>query len=134
MNPGNDPMNDSRDDDARFDQAMRALHAQSLSNISSGTRARLRVARQAAAASPHAREPRRGLGWVLASGCAAVFALVIGLQLRPTPAPVAPAAEPAIAATPALYDVDGAVAVLDENPDLYLWLASNDDAMPSLEQ
>lgn len=134
MNPGNDPMNDSRNDDARFDQAMRALHAQSLASVSSGTRARLRVARHAAAAPAGVREPRRGFGWVLASGCAALFALVIGLQLRPTPTPVAPTAQPAIAAAPALYDADSAMAVLDENPDLYLWLASNDDAMPSLEQ
>lgn len=133
MNPSNDPMNDFRDDDARFDQAIRALHAQALSSVSDSTRARLRVARHATAATAGAREPRRGFGWVLASGCAAVFALVIGLQLRPTPTPVAPATQPAIAAAPALYDADSAMAVLDENPDLYLWLAANDDAMPSLE-
>ena len=30
-------------------------------------------------------------------------------------------------------DADTAIAALDENPDLYLWLASNDDAVPSLE-
>lgn len=128
MNPGDD-MN--QHDDERFDQAMRGLHAQALSQVSSATRARLRVARHAAATPAGARAPRRGFGWVLASGCAAVFALVIGLQLRPVPAPDAPPA--AIATTASAYDADTAVAVLDENPDLYLWLAYNDDAVPTLE-
>ena len=67
----------------------------------------------------------------LASGIAAVCALVIGLQLRPD---VAAPTAPAVAVAPAnAYDTDTALAVLDENPDLYLWLASNDDAVPSLE-
>lgn len=132
MTPGNDPMNhDFRDE--RFDQAMRALHAQALDRVSPATRARLRVARHAAARPAGAREPRRGLRWLLASGTAAVFALVIGLQLRPQDAP--PAAVPAVATTAAApsIDVDTAIATLDENPDLYLWLASNGDAVATLD-
>ncbi|GAA5071724.1 hypothetical protein [Lysobacter panacisoli] len=127
-------MNDSRSNDARFDQAMRDLHAQSLSQVSSATRARLRVARHAAATPVGARDARPGPRWMLASGIAAVCALVIGLQLRPDVAsPTTPSA-PTIAAAPTIaYDTDTALAVLDENPDLYLWLASNDDAVPSLE-
>lgn len=133
MNPGNDPVNhDSRDE--RFDHAMRALHAQSLEQVSPATRARLRVARHAAAHPSGARAPRRGFGWVLASGTAAVFALAIGLQLRPTQAPdVAPAPAVATIATSAGTDVDTTIATLDENPDLYLWLASNDDAIAALD-
>jgi hypothetical protein len=132
MNPGNDPMN--HPDDARFDQAMRALHAQALEQVSPATRARLRVARHATARTTGARESRRGFGWVLASGSAAVFALVIGLQLRPQQPPVAPATAVATtAAAPASLDVDTAFATLDENPDLYLWLASNGDAVASLD-
>ena len=133
---------DMNTNDDRFDHAMRDLHAQAVSQVSSATRARLRVARHAAARPSGAREPRRWLGtnagnWVLGSGLAAVFAVAIGLQLRPaqTPAP-AKGAPPAIASatsSPPSFDADTAVAALDENPDLYLWLASNDDAVPSLE-
>ena len=124
MNP-----NHPQGDDARFDQAMRELHAQAVARVSSATRARLRAARHGAAA---ARESRRGYGWILASGCAAVFALAIALQLQPRPASK-PGAPP-VAEVSAAYDADTAVAALDENPDLYLWLASNDDALPAAEQ
>lgn len=119
-----------------FDQAMRRLHVQAVDQVSPSTRARLRVARQAATTPAGARAPRRGLGWVLASGVAAVFVLAIGLHLRPLPQAPAVAVAPTAATTAAAtsYDADTAVAVLDENPDLYLWLASNDDAVPTLEQ
>ncbi|MGO4223455.1 hypothetical protein AB4Y64_16550 [Lysobacter sp. TAF61] len=129
-------------DERAFDQAMRRLHAQAVDQVSPATRTRLRVARQAATTPASARDRRRGPGWVMASGFAAVFALAIGLLLRPSPQAPVPAAavavsQPAAAvATTAAphYDPDSAVAVLDENPDLYLWLAANDDAMPDLEQ
>jgi len=115
-------------DDVRFDQAMRELHAQAVAQVSSPTRARLRAARHAAAT----RESRRGYGWLLASGCAAVFALAIALQLQPRPASQPDV--PPLTEVSAAYDADTAVAALDENPDLYLWLASNDDALPATEQ
>ncbi|MDR0183341.1 hypothetical protein [Lysobacter arvi] len=119
--------------DERFDQAMRDLHAQAVSQVSTATRARLRVARHAAA-RPAEREPRRGFNWVLGSGLAAVFAVAIGLQLRPARTPVpAPSATPVASTNAAAFDAETAIAVLDENPDFYLWLASNDDAVPSLE-
>jgi len=131
-----DTMNDHDD---RFDNAMRGLHAQAVSQVSSATRARLRVARQAAARPSTERTPRRGFGWVLGSGLAAVFAVAIGLQLRPAQAPVPTTSAPTAIASagtprnPTAFDADTAIAALDENPDLYLWLASNDDAVPSLE-
>ncbi len=136
MNPReHEPMNTNSDD--RFDQAMRELHAQAVSQVSSPTRARLRVARQAAArpaaARPGVERGRGGFNWVLGSGLAAVFAVAIGLQLRPAQAPVASAPTVASTTSPIAYDADTAVAALDENPDLYLWLASNDDAVPALE-
>ena len=125
--------------DDRFDHAMRDLHAQAVSQVSSATRARLRVARHAAARPTGEREPRRGFTWVLGSGLAAVFAVAIGLQLRPAQAPAPAASAPPLVATTGTpanatsFDADTAIAALDENPDLYLWLASNDDAVPSLE-
>ncbi|BDU15699.1 hypothetical protein [Lysobacter auxotrophicus] len=122
--------------DERFDNAMRELHAQAVSQVSSATRARLRVARHAAARPTAEREPRRGFHWVLGSGLAAVFAIAIGLQLRPAQTPTPSASTPMVASAPtgaSPFDADTAIAALDENPDLYLWLASNDDAVPSLE-
>ncbi len=129
--------------DARFDAALRDLHAQALERVSPQVRQRLRTIRSEAAA-----QPRRGrgglLGWALASSGVAAVALALGLQFvgagapapGPAPAPLAVAIAPAseAAAAPVTvetgYDPDTAVAALDENPDLYLWLASNSDALP----
>lgn len=123
--------------DARFDAALRDLHAQALERVSPQVRQRLRTIRSEAAA-----QPQRGrgglLGWALASSGVAAVALALGLQFVGTgaPAPLAVAIAPAseAAAAPVTvetgYDPDTAVAALDENPDLYLWLASNSDALP----
>jgi hypothetical protein len=128
-------MSHHEQDDHSFDQAMRRLHMQAVDQVSPATRTRLRVARQAATTPAATREHRRGSGWMLATGFAAVSALAIGLMLRPSPqAPGVTSPAPAVAAaSPAAYDADTALATLDENPDLYLWLASNDDAMPALD-
>lgn len=129
--PGTDA---AADRDRAFDEAARGLHRRALGEISAPTRARLRLARHAAATD--VRAPRRGMGWALASGCTAVFALAIGLQLQRGPQAVAPAAVTPVAALPApeaaAYDSSTALASLDENPDFYLWLASDDD-LPATE-
>lgn len=116
-------MSRPNDHDEAFDRAMRGLHAQALTQVSARTRARLRASRTAAIHPA----PARGLRWAVAGGFAAIFALAIGLQWR-GPASTGPAPTQ----TAAIEAVDyGAVATLDENPDLYLWLASNDDTLPS---
>ena len=51
---------------------------------------------------------------------------------RPGTGATAPASAP-LASTAPTSAYDDTVAVLDENPDLYLWLASNDEPMPVLE-
>lgn len=115
-----------------FDLAAIRHHAQSLGAIPPHTLARLRAARHAATTRA---APARGIGWMLAGGCAAVFALAIALQLQrsptDTPQPVQTAATDAAddAGDSRDAEVDGVIA-LDENPDLYLWLAANDDALP----
>lgn len=114
-------MNTPREHHDAFDRAMRDLHAQALTQVSPRTRDRLHAAR--AAARLHA--PGHSLRWALATGLAAVFALAIGLQSRD---PSSPAPERTAAIQAPDY---GAVATLDENPDLYLWLASNDDTLPA---
>ena len=112
--------------DESFDNAMRELHAQALLHVSPMTRARLRVGRTAAQ-----RAPNRGFGWMLASGFAAVFAIAVGLQLQKPPAATVSTQTAASAtADSSAEDATGLVATLDENPDFYLWLASNEDTLP----
>ncbi len=108
--------------DAAFDLAMRDLHARALTQVSPRTRARLRAARTTAVN----RAPTKGLRWILATGFVVVFALAIGLQQWRQPR--SNASEPTRTAAIDATDY-GAVATLDENPDLYLWLASNDDSL-----
>ena len=105
--------------DARFDAAMRQLHGIATERISGRTRLQLQ---QLPHTASHARPAPRRFGWPLAASFAAVLALMVGLQLRHEPAPL-PATPAATAAADSGEDIDIA---LDENPDLYLWLASND--------
>ncbi|MGQ4660075.1 hypothetical protein [Lysobacter sp. F6437] len=131
--------------DTRFDRDARDCHAQALDHVSPQIRARLREARRAALAptpTPHR------FGWLLAGGtAAAALALMLASQLQtmtsdtvPTPrmastddAVAAPALDPLERASQRAEidsEIDGMLAALDENPDLYLWLAANDDALP----
>lgn len=98
------------------DLAVRQLHARALTQLSPATLARLRAARHAPA------RPARAHGWWLATACSAVFALGLGYSFTAHP-PVTP---PAPVATAAVDDSGG---LLDENPDMYVWLAATDLAM-----
>ena len=123
--------------DHDFDQAARRHYAESVATLSPQTAARLRAARHTALTTA---PMRRGLNWVLAGSCAAVFAIAIALQLQREPPaaalPVQTAATPVLDAVdagrsnPDDAEIDSLLAALDESPDLYLWLAANDDALP----
>ena len=115
-----DPTRNRRPDDA-FDAAVRDVHAHALDALSPRTRAQLQLRRRAAAA-PSRPWAFRTLAWPLALTCA-VAALAIGWQLRPERVPVAPAQAPLVATT---TDSDSPTLALDENPELYAWLASGD--------
>jgi hypothetical protein len=110
-------------DDDRFDAIARDVHAHSLDALSPRTRAQLQLHRRGALAP--ARTPRmRTLAWPIATACA-IAALAIGWQLRgpgSTPADAPPGTTMVAATT----DDDSATLVLDENPELYEWLASSD--------
>ncbi|BCT91523.1 hypothetical protein LYSHEL_05470 [Lysobacter helvus] len=113
--------------DAAFDAAMREAHVASLDHLSPRVRAQL-VQRRRTALAGNARKTAHPLraAWPLAAAFA-IGALAIGLSVRtPTPAPATVAATaPTDAAT--TYDT------LDENPDLYVWLASDDAASLAME-
>jgi len=98
------------------DASLQQLHAQAVAQLSPATLARLRSARHAA--------PRRtrAHGWWLATACSAVVALGLGYSFTLHP-PVTPPVQVAATAT----DDNGDV--LDENPDLYVWLGTTDLAM-----
>ncbi|MDR6675541.1 hypothetical protein J2Y70_004177 [Xanthomonas translucens] len=118
---------------AAFDAQMRRAHQASLQALPAQTLAQLRAARHDAARR-HAATPRRW-GWLLAAAPAVLGAAFgMHLLLRPTLPPSLPVASvasaPAAAALPAgataQGDGDDAVAgLLEENPDLYLWLGSD---------
>ena len=115
-------MNPGIDDKEKFDRDMRQLHASAVASISPQTLARLRGARHAAQTTP-----RRGHAWrwMVASAFPAVLAVAIGVQFLPRSTPV-PAVQPVAATTGTDNDYSDSVATLEENPDLYLWLASSE--------
>ncbi len=104
--------------DEKLDRALRTIHANAVANISAGTRAQLRQ-RLRGATRP---SPSRRHGWQMASALVALV-LVAGAYWRTTLRPHAPPPEP-VAITAA--DSGDLVAVIDETPDLYLWLDSDE--------
>ena len=116
-------MNHSGFDPTCFDDALRQRHATAVAHVSARTQAQLRHRLAASATAPR-HVVRHRMAWAAATACAALFALVVGLQLRPQPTP---APSPAtVVVDDSQGDANTAYACLDENPDLYLWLASND--------
>ena len=116
-------MNDQRNQrgsigDDEFDRALRAIHADAVSNLSARTRTQLQQ-RLRSAAMPASSRPQGAQrhGWQMASALVALV-LVVGAYWR-TSVPGAP--PPATASTD-----NGDLAVIDETPDLYLWLDSDE--------
>ena len=131
------PMNNDNGFDGHdFDASLRQHHAQAVANLSARTQAQLQLRRREAAA-PAMHAPLR-YAWPLAAACA-VGLLAIGLQWRQTD--VEDPAAPVVVAAPGNTNAAGepvngefeTYAMLDEAPDLYLWLASNDAATLAME-
>ena len=100
------------------DTALQQLHAQALEQLSPATLARLRAGRHAPA------RPRRAHGWWLATACTAVVALGLGYSFTAHPPAATPDGAPVVAGA-----VDDSGGLLDENPDMYVWLGATDLAM-----
>ncbi|HEY5972199.1 MAG TPA: hypothetical protein VIT22_09525 [Pseudoxanthomonas sp.] len=116
MNPGIDANKDT------FDRDMHQLHAAAVNPVSPQTLARLRAARHTAQAAPQRGHAWR---WIAASAFSAVLAVAIGVQFLPQSTSV-PATQPVVTTVDTANDYGDSVATLDENPDLYLWLASSE--------
>ncbi|MEN1943784.1 hypothetical protein WCE55_08005 [Luteimonas sp. MJ293] len=118
----------------RVDQIARSLHASAVAHVPAQTLARLRPRPQSAPARPT--WLARPAGWGLATACAAMFVFAAGLYvlvspdaLGPQPFPVETMADSgAPAAAPAFDPYDDPLSTFDEDPDLFVWLAS--DAQP----
>lgn len=112
--------------DDRFDEAMRALHRSAVAQVSPQVRWQLRPASR-----PAGGVAGRFADWrvdmAFAGTAAAIFAVAVGLGLRDpagtgtVPVEAAPAASPA------------AAGVLDQDPDFYAWLASDDAELVAME-
>lgn len=117
-----------------FERRMRAVHARAVEQVPSRLAYQLRV-RRTAATNPVQPVPRRG-GWLAAAAALAVFALAIGLRMPVPDAPSAADSLPPLAAVTEAVDTaafeDTAIA-LEEDPDLYLWLASQDAQFLAME-
>lgn len=112
----------------RFDDTARALHATALDHVSAHSMAQLRQRRRLALAGGAARRPSgsRPLAWggafaVLAAAIALPLALRMPQSHGPDAAPPQPVAVAGIG-----VDEAATVGALEEDPDLYLWLASKD--------
>ncbi len=117
--------------DARFDAAMRARHAEALTQLTPRLRWQLRPeagrSRARAPAAPRAHGWR--VGAAFAGALATLCAVAVGLGLRDAPAPDdAPPAQLATAATQ-----DTGTGVLEQDPDFYAWLASDDADLVAME-
>ncbi len=115
-----------------FDAAMRQRYAEATTQVSARTQAQLHQRRHQALSTPRqAASPLRRYGLAGATACAALFAAVLGLQwqqenrVQPTlTTPSAPISADA-------DDDDGGL--YDQNPDFYLWLASQDAQSLAME-
>ncbi len=120
-------MNPAHDDG--LDRQARRLHQAALAQVSPQTLMRLRTARQEAGKHAPAAGHARTWRWLTATALSAVLAVGIGLQWLPHD-PAIPASTLVAAASPsdgdAAADELGSAGTFDEDPDLYLWLASSD--------
>lgn len=119
-------MSTGHDHDHDFDTQLRQLHAQAVERVSPRTLAQLRPRRESARNLPTKRHLH---AWPLAASCA--IALVAGGLFLRYPQQEA-AVTPVTAVTGVTANTDNepgdVYAALDESPELYLWLASNDTA------
>lgn len=111
-----------------FDAAMRQRYAEATTHVSARTQAQLHQRRRQALSAPRrAASPLRRYG--LAG--AAVFAAVLGLQWQQENRVQPTLAAPSVPISADADDDDGGL--YDQNPDFYLWLASQDAQSLAME-
>lgn len=114
-------------DQDELDRIARGLHAKAIAQVPARTLYELRV-RRASAGRANAPAWPRLPAWSLATAAGvAVFALAVGLR-EDAGQPAAPEPAPMALAEDAAMEVayGDALAAFDEDPELFLWLASVD--------
>lgn len=102
-------------------QRLQQLHQQALASISTETLAQLRQARQRVTAAP-SRTGWSQRGWWLATACSAVLVVTAALNFSTL---TRPNASPGVEQSPmTVHTDDEAALLLDESPELFLWLGS----------
>ncbi|WP_334177610.1 hypothetical protein [Pseudoxanthomonas sp.] len=122
-------MNPAHDDGHGMDQQARRLHQAALAQMSPQTLMRLRSARHDAQRQAPSTGGRHTWRWLTATAFSAVLAVGVGLQWLPrAPDAGTPSTTMAVASTDSDLSADelGVSSAFDEDPDLYLWLASAD--------
>ena len=112
---------DAATPDRRFDHSLQSHYSSAVESVSARTQAQLHNRLHAAIAAPGAPRAHR-TAWGIAAVFSLVLVTVVGLQPR---APERPARARVVAAD-VNADNGEPLASLDETPDLYLWLASDD--------
>jgi hypothetical protein len=117
-----------------FDAAMHARYAQATMRLSPRTRIQLRSRLRATLAGNVREKHARRTAWLLATACSLALVFGFGMQWRASndkplatvpPVTLVAPQDTVVAAQPKA-DSGEQVAMLDESPDLYLWLASDD--------
>ena len=120
-------MNGELDNNERIDRIARAIHAEAVDRVPHHTLARLRP--RAAAPMRRGWRPSPVLGWSLATACAAVLAWVAGFHMLTEPAGAPLPQQQAVAQEPAgatAFDPwEDPLMTFEEDPDLFVWLASD---------
>ena len=117
-----------------FDDAMRSRYVQATMQLSPRTRIQLHNRLRATLADNVQKKHGRRPAWLLATVCSLALVFGFGMQWRASndkppatmPSVTLVAAQGAMVATQSKADSGELVATLDESPDLYLWLASDD--------
>jgi len=126
-----------RPEDPEFDHAMRALHHAAGHSLSATTLARLRTARHSPPESRFASRLGSRWPWFAASLASLVLLVAVGVQPGPQGEPEPTQAPARLAAAGYVDEFESAypsaLAALDEDPDLYVWLASESQPL-TLEQ
>lgn len=123
------PPHDATSRDDRFDTAMRGLHRSALANLSPQVHWRLK---------PAERAPQGGVaGWFfgrwspgqrVAGAGVAALAIALGMAVWPAADQVTPGGP-----APAIATADDGAGVLEQDPDFYAWLVSDDAALVAME-
>ena len=112
----------SRPGGETFDRKLHDHYVDAALHLSSRTRAQLQQRlRTAISQRSHGRRSGRP-AWILATACSLALVAAFGLKWRAQDAPASRASAPVADSS----DSGELVATLEETPDLYLWLASDD--------